>query len=52
MDQELEVILRQVDVVIQIGESNLGFDHPEFGEVPGGVGVLGPKGRTEGVHVF
>ena len=35
---------------MEVGEGDLGLDHPELGQVPGGVGVLGPEGRPERVH--
>mmetsp|Transcript_15972 Transcript_15972/g.44172 ORF Transcript_15972/g.44172 Transcript_15972/m.44172 type:complete len:530 (-) Transcript_15972:142-1731(-) len=47
----LEVVLGQVDVVGQIGETNLGFDHPKLGQVTSRVRVFGPKGWAEGVDV-
>ena len=45
-----EARLGQVGVVGQVGEGDLGLDHPELGQVAGGVGVLGPEGRPERVH--
>src|SRR3954469_13856199 len=36
-------------VVVELEERGFGFDHPEFGEVPRRVRVLGAEGGTEGV---
>ncbi len=41
----------QVHVVGQIAEGHFGFDHPEFGQVPRGIGVLGAEGGAEGVDL-
>ena len=38
-------------VVGEIGERDLGLDHPELGEVPAGVRVLGAKRRPERVDL-
>ena len=46
----LEEGLGQVGVGGQVGEGDLGLDHPELGQVAGGVGVLGPERRAERVH--
>ena len=35
----------------EVGEGDLGLHHPELGEVPGGVGVLGPERRAERVDL-
>ena len=35
----------------QVGERDLRFDHPEFGEVAAGVRVLGPEGRAERINL-
>ena len=45
-----EARLGQVGVVGQVGEGDLGLDHPELGQVAGGVGVLGPERGPERVH--
>ena len=50
VDDILDHVLGQVHVVFQIGESDLGLDHPELGGVALGVGVLGAEGGAEGVH--
>ena len=39
-------------IVIEIGESKLWLNHPEFAGVTGGVGFLGTEGWTKGVNVF
>jgi len=37
-------------VVLQVGERDLGLDHPELRQVPAGVAVLRPERGAEGVH--
>ena len=44
-------VLGQVRVVVEVGEGHLGLDHPELGQVPARVRVLGAEGRAEGVDV-
>jgi hypothetical protein len=51
MDKIFDEGLGEVHVVLEIVEGHFGFDHPEFCEVPGRIGVLGPEGRAEGVNV-
>ena len=55
LQQRLEGVfqqpLRQRRVVGKIRESDLRLDHPEFGEVAAGVGVLGAERRPEGVDL-
>ena len=41
--QELEEVLGQLHVVLDVVERHFGFDHPEFGQVACGVGVLGAE---------
>ena len=43
--------LSQRHVVREIEERHLRLDHPELGEVPRGVRVLGAEGRAEGVDL-
>src|ERR1700694_138548 len=52
LEGELQQPFRQGRIVREVGESDLGLDHPELGEVAAGVGVLGAEGRTErvGLH--
>ena len=50
-EDRFEQGLSEIRVVGKIRESDLGLDHPELGEVPAGVRVLGAKGRAEGVHL-
>ena len=38
-------------VIAQIGKSDFRFDHPEFRQVPRGVGILCAESRAEGVHL-
>jgi hypothetical protein len=45
----LEEVLGEVGVVGEVGEGDLRLDHPELGQVPAGVGVLGAEGGAEGV---
>lgn len=47
----LEVIFGQVDVIGQIGKANFRFNHPELGQVPSGVTILGTKGGAKCVHI-
>ena len=47
----LEELLGQVGVVGEVGERDLGLDHPELGEVARRVGVLGAERRAEGVDL-
>ena len=49
LENPLEEPLGQVHVVGQLVEGDFGLDHPELGEVPRGVAVLGPEGGAEGV---
>ena len=50
-EDALEERLGQVHVVVQVVEGHLRLDHPELGQVAGGVGVLGAEGRAEGVDL-
>ena len=43
--------LREIGVGGQIGERDLGLDHPELGQVAAGVAVLGAERRAEGVDL-
>ena len=47
----LEQVLGEVGVVRDVGERDLRLDHPELGEMPAGVRVLGPEGGPERVDV-
>jgi glycyl-tRNA synthetase beta chain len=42
-------VFRETRQVREIGECDLGLDHPELGEVAGRVRVFGAEGRAEGV---
>src|SRR5690606_41128168 len=42
-------LLGQGGVGGEVGEGDLGLDHPELGQVPARVAVLGAEGRAEGV---
>ena len=50
-DDEFDHGLGHVHVACQIAEGHLRLDHPELGGVALGVGVLGPEGGAEGVHI-
>ena len=50
-DDVFDHVLGQAHVVLEVGEGNLGLDHPELGGVAGGVGVFGAEGGSEGVDV-
>lgn len=51
VEAELEVILSTCHVIFQGGKSELGLNHPEFGQMASSVGVLGTEGGTECVNV-
>ena len=51
LEDVLEQRLGEVRVVGEIGEGDLGLDHPELGEVPAGVRVLGAERRAERVDL-
>lgn len=51
LDTVLEIILGKVNVHVQIGKGNLGFNHPKLGQVATGVAVFGTKGRTKRVDI-
>ena len=50
-DDALDERLGQVHVVVQVVEGHLRLDHPELGQVPRRVRVLGAEGRAEGVDL-
>ena len=50
-DDVLQHRFRQRGVVGQIRKRQFRFDHPEFGEMPGGVGILRAKRRAESVNL-
>ena len=50
LEQPLEEPLGQVHVVGQLVEGDFGLDHPEFGEVPRGVAVLGAERRAKRIN--
>src|SRR5262249_10719395 len=43
--------LRQIHVVIQVVEGHFRLDHPEFGQMPGRVRILGTKRWPKRVHL-
>jgi hypothetical protein len=47
---KLDEIDSVADVVVDVGECELGLNHPELGEVLVRVRVLSPESRTKGVH--
>ncbi len=44
-------LLLQVEVAVVVEEGDLRFDHPELEQVPAGLALLGPEGRSEGVDL-
>ena len=50
-EQVLEQGLRQVGVVVQVGEGDLRLHHPELRQVAAGVGVLGAESGPEGIDL-
>ena len=50
-EDALQEVLRQVGEIAEVREGDLRLDHPELGEMPAGVGVLRPEGRSEGVDL-
>ena len=50
-EDPLEESLGEVHVVGQFVERDFGLDHPELGQVPRGVAVLGAEGGAEGVDL-
>ncbi len=49
-DEELDKFGGERDIFGKLHEGHLGFDHPEFGEVAGGVGVFRAERGPEGVY--
>ena len=52
LDAELDAGFDAFHIVIEISESKLWLNHPEFAGVTGGVGFLGTEGWTKGVNIF
>ena len=50
-DDVLDHGLGNVHITGQVAEGHLRLDHPELGGVALGVGVLGPEGGAEGIHI-
>ena len=50
-DDVLDHGLCHVHIALEVAESHLRLDHPEFGSVALGVGVLGPERGTEGIDI-
>ena len=50
-EDPLEEPLGQVHVVVELEEGHFRLDHPELGQVPRGVGVLGAERGAEGVDL-
>ena len=50
-DDVLDHGLGHIHVTGQVAEGHLRLDHPELGGVALGVGVLGPEGGAEGIHI-
>jgi hypothetical protein len=51
LDDRFQKFLGQRHVAGEIAERHLRLDHPELGQVPGRVRVLGAEGGAERVHV-
>ena len=51
LEDELEQFLGDARVLFEIGKGDLGFDHPELGQVPRRVRVFGAEGRAKGVDL-
>ena len=51
IDYIFEHVFRNFHVVVEIGESHLGLDHPKFRGVARRIGILGAERRTEGIDV-
>src|SRR5213596_3517784 len=49
-DHVHEEVLGQGHVLLEAGEGHLGLDHPELGEMPARLRLLGAEGRAEAVH--
>ena len=50
-DHEAGQVLGKVHIVVEIGKSDLGLDHPELGGVARRVGIFSPESRTEGIDL-
>ena len=51
IDHVFQHRLGKIHIVLQVCESHLRLDHPEFSRMAGGVGVFRAEGRTKGVNV-
>ena len=51
LEGEFQQPLRQRRIVRKVGEGDFRLDHPEFGKMPAGVGVLGAERRPERVDL-
>ncbi len=51
LDDVDEEVLREVHVALEVHERDLRFDHPELGEVPPGLALLGAEGGPEAIHL-
>src|SRR5579872_7369367 len=49
--EEADEALGEFHDVVEFGVGNLGFDHPELGEMPARLRLLGAKCWTEGIHL-
>ena len=50
-DNIFQHCFRQIHIVLQICESHLRLDHPEFSRMAGGIGIFRTESRSEGVDV-
>ncbi len=46
-----QVVLGQCSDVPKVGKSHFRLYHPKLGQMPGGVGVFRPEGRSEGIDI-
>src|SRR5210317_1709541 len=49
VEKILQHLFGQIHIAVEIAESHLRFQHPELCQVPAGVRILGPEGRTESI---
>src|SRR5439155_20068215 len=51
LHDEADQSLRQFHEIVKLSVSNLGFDHPELGQMPSRLRLFRAKRRTERVHL-
>jgi hypothetical protein len=50
-DDRHEHVLGQLHDVVEVGVGHLGLEHPELGQVPARLRLLGAEGRAEAIHL-